>query len=101
MYLTLLKWLQVRFSITIIILFLGSFGLNFDGVFSQPARFIDGKWVPATDYSKPRDPEMKLPYMVQMSKLVMSMKPDDLPPVVPYFPCICKTKAIKKKHVLH
>ncbi|CAD0197253.1 unnamed protein product [Chrysodeixis includens] len=78
----------------------GTFGINFDGLFSQPARFIDGTWVPAADYSKPKDPGMKLPYMVQMAKYVMTLKPGDLPPVVPYFPCTCKSKTIKKKHLL-
>ncbi|KAH9634512.1 hypothetical protein HF086_016600 [Spodoptera exigua] len=75
----------------------GSFGLHFDGIFSQPARFVDGRWKPATDFLMPKDRQMKLPYLIDMAKLVMKMQPNDLPEIQQYYPCICKKKNYKIK----
>ncbi|XP_050562498.1 putative malate dehydrogenase 1B [Spodoptera frugiperda] len=77
----------------------GSFGLNFDGIFSQPARFVDGRWEPATDFLMPKDRQMKLPYLIDIAKLTMTMAPEDLPEIHQYVPCSCKQKTytIKEK----
>lgn len=79
--------------------YLGSFGLNFDGIFSQPARFVDGRWEPATDFLMPKDRQMKLPYLIDIAKLTMTMAPEDLPEIHQYVPCSCKQKTytIKEK----
>lgn len=63
-------------------------------MFSQPARFINGRWEPATDFLMPLDREMKLPYLEEMANVVMHLGPDDLPPIEPYFPCGCKQKVL-------
>ncbi|XP_047022069.1 putative malate dehydrogenase 1B [Helicoverpa zea] len=77
----------------------GSFGLNFDGIFSQPARLVNGRWVPATDFLMPLDRQVKLPYLVQIAEYVLNMKPKELPEVKLHGPCICKPKFYKHKDV--
>lgn len=72
--------------------YIGSFGLHFDGVFSQPARFVHGYWETASDYLMPLDREMKLPYLEKLAEYTMNLGPTDLPPLVPYQPCSCKPK---------
>ncbi|XP_075971427.1 putative malate dehydrogenase 1B [Anticarsia gemmatalis] len=75
----------------------GSFGLHFDGIFSQPARLVNGEWVSATDYLLPKDPQMSLYYLEKMAVMIMQLQRDALPPLVPYYPCTCKPKPYKKK----
>ncbi|XP_028165444.1 putative malate dehydrogenase 1B [Ostrinia furnacalis] len=77
----------------------GSFGLQFKGAFSQPARLVNGVWTPASDYLLPKDPQIKLPYLEDMAKYVMDLKKGDLPKVIPFYPCCCKPKFFKKKQV--
>lgn len=80
-------------------IFLGSFGLNFNGVFSQPSRFVNGEWIPASDYMLPKDPQMSLKYLEEMAKFTMNLGKTELPKIVPYYPCSCKQKYLKKKAV--
>ncbi|CAK1598539.1 unnamed protein product [Parnassius mnemosyne] len=73
----------------------GSFGLFFNGVFSQPARCIDGYWQPAADFMTPKDPQMNVVYLAQLAEKIMCFKKMELPVIVPYNLCICLRK--KKK----
>lgn len=73
--------------------------MNFDGVFSQPSQFVNGEWVPATNFLLPRDCQMKLPYLEQMAEFCMHLKQHELPKIVPHYPCTCKPKLIKKRGV--
>ncbi|XP_063377490.1 putative malate dehydrogenase 1B [Cydia fagiglandana] len=75
----------------------GSFGLQFDGAFSQPAHYVNGKWLPADNYLMPKDPEMKLPYLEDMARLCMNMQQGTLPKVESYTPCICKRLKLSPK----
>nr|XP_034829947.1 putative malate dehydrogenase 1B isoform X2 [Maniola hyperantus] len=77
----------------------GSFGLNFDGYFSQPAHLVNGEWGPASHFMLPKDPQMKISYLEQMAKIVMSLKRTDLPQLIEYTPCTCKRKRDNKKSV--
>ncbi|XP_031768230.2 putative malate dehydrogenase 1B [Galleria mellonella] len=63
----------------------GSFGLTFNGAFSQPAHFVDGEWTPAADYMLPRDPEMNIQYLQQMAEIVMNLNKMELPKFIPYY----------------
>lgn len=82
-----------------LLLFSGSFGLNFKGHFSQPARFDGDKWVPAGDYLLPKDPQMSLNYLQEMADFTMNLKKGELPEICKYYPCTCKRKHFKKKNV--
>ncbi|XP_059056633.1 putative malate dehydrogenase 1B [Achroia grisella] len=77
----------------------GSFGLTFSGAFSQPAHFVNGEWTPASNYILPKDPQMNIKYLQQMAEIVMKMNKNELPKLIPYFPCTCKKKYYKKKGV--
>ncbi|XP_013200156.1 putative malate dehydrogenase 1B [Amyelois transitella] len=75
----------------------GSFGLTFEGAFSQPARFKHGEWRPAKHFPLPKDPNMNLKYLEDIANLMMTLKKTDLPKLNPYTPCTCKPKYFKKK----
>ncbi|CAB3236730.1 unnamed protein product [Arctia plantaginis] len=77
----------------------GSFGLKFDGIFSQPARLVNDEWVPASDFLLPKDSQINIYYLEEMAERIMKLQRTDLPPLVPYYPCYCKPKRIKKKNV--
>ncbi|KOB74001.1 Uncharacterized protein OBRU01_09668 [Operophtera brumata] len=70
----------------------GSFGLSFNGVFSQPSRFVDGVWIPASDYMLPKDPQMSLKYLEEMAELTMNLGKTELPKIVSFYPCSCRSK---------
>ncbi|CAH2105353.1 unnamed protein product [Euphydryas editha] len=78
----------------------GSFGLTFSGVFSQPACLLNGEWRPASHYMMPRDPQVKISYLQEIAKIVMTLKKTDLQQVVAYTPCTCKRKQSIKKRFL-
>ncbi|KAG7308036.1 hypothetical protein JYU34_006676 [Plutella xylostella] len=67
----------------------GTFGLTFDGVFSQPAHLINGVWQPVRDYMTPKDPHMKLPYLQYIAELSMKFQEKDLPKIYNICPCDC------------
>lgn len=90
-----MKYLRFLNTLTV----LGSFGLTFDGFFSQPARYVDKTWKPASDYMLPKDPQMKLSYMEQIANKMMTLKPKELPIVNEYSPCTCRVKYLKRKNV--
>ncbi|XP_045446910.1 putative malate dehydrogenase 1B [Melitaea cinxia] len=75
----------------------GSFGLTFNGVFSQPACLLNGEWRPASNYMMPRDPQVKISYLQEIAEIVMTLKKADLRQVVTYTPCTCKRKQYIKK----
>lgn len=77
----------------------GSFGLTFNGIFSQPARWTGKEWVPASDYMLPKDPYLKLPYLQYMAETIMKLKKEELPPIVPFNPCSCKPEFVDKKKI--
>ncbi|KAL4711668.1 hypothetical protein ACJJTC_003435 [Scirpophaga incertulas] len=68
----------------------GSFGLNFNGIFSQPCRIVNDVWQPAGDYLLPTDPQIKLPYLEEMSNFTMTLNKGDLPKIIPKYYCTCK-----------
>lgn len=53
--------------------------------------------MPAKDFLMPKDRQMKLPYLVKMAELVMNLKAKDMPEIIKYHPCICKTKFVKRE----
>ncbi|XP_062526165.1 putative malate dehydrogenase 1B isoform X1 [Bombyx mori] len=75
----------------------GTFGLKFKGIFSQPARFVNGHWLPAEDFLLPRDRQMKLCYLDKMAEFVMTLNRNSLPNIIPRNFCFCKTQVLKKK----
>ncbi|XP_045765449.1 putative malate dehydrogenase 1B [Maniola jurtina] len=75
----------------------GSFGVNFDGYFSQPAHLVNGEWKPASHFILPKDPQIKISYLEQMAKIIMNLERTDLPQLIEYTPCICRRKQDKKK----
>lgn len=83
----------------IFVLIAGSFGLTFNGILSQPARWTGKEWAPASNYMLPKDPYIKLPYLQNIAETMMKLKKGDLPPIVPFYPCSCKQKLIHKKKI--
>ncbi|XP_047525514.1 putative malate dehydrogenase 1B [Pieris napi] len=77
----------------------GSFGLDFDGYFSQPCRLNNGKWRPFKNYMLPKTPHMTLSYLLRMAKFTMTLEKNDLPRIIPRKICICKRKQYVKKNV--
>ncbi|XP_049870291.1 putative malate dehydrogenase 1B [Pectinophora gossypiella] len=77
----------------------GSFGLTFNGAFSQPCRLYGREWRPAKEFYMPRDLQVKLPYLEQMAEIVMKFHKKELPPLEQYYPCACRRKYYKKKEV--
>ncbi|CAG4991576.1 unnamed protein product [Parnassius apollo] len=73
----------------------GSFGLTFNGVFSQPVRYVKGYWQPAADFMTPKDPQMNILYLAQLAEKIMCFKKKELPVIVPYNPCTCLRKKDK------
>lgn len=71
--------------------------MKFDGIFSQPARYLKNTWIPAADYMMPDDPYIKLNYLDSMAQMCMSMKKGDFPKIKPYVLCICKPRLHVRK----
>ncbi|XP_072939761.1 putative malate dehydrogenase 1B [Epargyreus clarus] len=57
----------------------GSYGLSFDGFFSQPAHFVGGEWKIANTFLMPRDPQINILYLEEMARLCMQLGKHDLP----------------------
>ncbi|XP_013139061.1 PREDICTED: putative malate dehydrogenase 1B [Papilio polytes] len=70
----------------------GSFGLSFDGVFSQPVKFTGGFWQPACDYLVPKDPHMNILYLADMAKKIVNLRKSELPKIDSYIPCACSKR---------
>lgn len=47
----------------------------------------------------PKDPQMSLKYLAEMAEFTMKLGKQELPKIVPYYPCSCKPKYYKKKEV--
>ncbi|XP_045493810.1 putative malate dehydrogenase 1B [Colias croceus] len=77
----------------------GSFGLHFNGYFSQPCRYVNGIWKPAKHYMPPKDREINIKYLEDIAKFCMKLQKNDLPPIIPRKICVCKPKYFKKKKV--
>ncbi|KAJ2952050.1 hypothetical protein O0L34_g4313 [Tuta absoluta] len=77
----------------------GTFGLTFDGCFSQPVRLIGKEWRPAKEYFMPKDNFVKLPYLQYIAEMMMSINKTALPPITKFNPCKCKRVYHKKKDV--
>ncbi|XP_038223196.1 putative malate dehydrogenase 1B, partial [Zerene cesonia] len=76
-----------------------SFGLHFDGYFSQPCHYVNGKWKPAKQYVLPKDHQVNIKYLEDIAKLCMKLQKNDLPPIIPRKICVCKPKYFRKKKV--
>ncbi|KPJ02902.1 Putative malate dehydrogenase 1B [Papilio xuthus] len=93
---SLLKFVQVWLSgpnsddiLSLGVVCNGSFGLSFDGVFSQPVKFTGGFWQPAVDYLMPIDPHINILYLEEIAKKIIYLKKSELPKINSYFPCTC------------
>lgn len=73
--------------------------MNFNGVFSQPSRFENGFWKPASDFMLPRDPQMKLTYLEVIAHMAINLDQTAIPQIYPCYPIYKKPKRVKaRKH---
>lgn len=70
--------------------------MTFNGIFSQPARFVKGFWKPAHDYVLPKDPQMKLRYLEYIANLTLGMEKTSLPVIVPHGPNYRRYSVVRK-----
>lgn len=75
----------------------GTFGLTFNGVFSQPAKFKDGFWQPASGFMAPKDAQMGLSYLEQIAKQMVILKKGELPELTSYNHCTFYPQKKKEK----